>query len=69
MKALLISMVLGFIITNVIVALMTFDGILSEASLREDAKDFLISIGSGYIWAHVAILIGYFLTLLFGFNF
>lgn len=69
MKALFISMFIGFIITNVIVALMTFDGILSEAHLREDAKEFLINIGAGYGLAHIVILIGYFLSLLFGFNF
>lgn len=69
MKTLLISMVLGFIIMNVIVAMITVYNILSKARLREDAKDFLISIGSGYIWGHVVILIGYFLSTLLGFNF
>lgn len=69
MKTLIISMVLGFIIVNIFVALMTFDGILSETRLREDAKDLLILIGSGYVVAHVVILMGYFLSTMFGFNF
>lgn len=69
MKTLLISMILGFIIVNIFVALMTFDGILSETRLREDIKSWLILIGSGYILAHVVILMGYFLSTLFSFNF
>lgn len=60
MKTLIISMVLGFIIVNLFVALMTFDGILSETRLREDAKDLLILIGSGYAVAMLSFLWGTF---------
>ena len=69
MKTLLISMVIGFIIMNVMVAMITVYNILSKARLREDAKDCLIIIGSGYIWGHVVILMGYFLSRILGFNF
>lgn len=69
MKTLLISMFFGFIIVNVIVAMMTFDGILSGARLREDAKEFLTNIGAGYGIANFVLIVGYIVSRMFGFNF